>query len=1631
MPAFDYSKLCIFDKNGRELPLTINSSYKITVPSKNGKPAIFYPIANNAGKIVNYKKESSGTRFSGEDSTVNCFIGDVQTKATVEYESYSVINDEGDSNPTQEYSIKNITDIVLPFEKLEYPSATLNSFINFKPVSTELVETESLYIFVKNENGEYEKISNYDPVFSNRYELLFFIDCRSQKEFQIFEIENDDVIWTDRVFASFDTDNENSYRVNIGFKSSEEGTFKETLHICLIDRGDGKRLDRKYADITIIGSIELNAESIGEDERYRTLFTNFGIPDPKEYANLFANTSAEDDNTDNILLNQNSKKMFLAYPEIFPYVGTYKALVNAVDVLGYDDIFFKEWYKRTGSGTKSGYTAYDMTYNSDIKANIINNVPFEERIHLKKLNWLSMVYKINKEIANSPEDKYGFPLIENNYDFSHEDIIVKLVSLRDWLQKYIIGVNCRIIDVGGEGIYFERYFNGAYGTYEQAISWDNENNVSPMVVEHNGTSDGYIYSFMKQVVSENGELVEVEAQKSNFYADWEEHRKNYNNPKPNYLVETGNTIRVYLGLNSLNDTLEKYKDKKFLYFIDGYIEGRPAGSADRNLTARSRYYRYGYSLPGYSSSEPMLNIDPMTYVDVPLIAYGNTLQSMSRLTKYQIRASASCDNFIFGEDWVNGSSVWIQNGNIYLSPLDIHNGKGLTADFKITPTVYFKKGTVHVYDSDTGLIHKSVKVSLDGEVRIGKSAGSEGYSKFQFKEEGVHGLPVFILDHYNPFILNSVQDEFTFTGNECFILDIDEGYFTFNGPEIKISEDYLKHFDIVQNEIIAIYFKPDNNGKRTVSVNVIYETQDFSPKSYLIGTSTSIDDFQNKDNIAAATFKLNNYSYRDQHLDGPKNFFKFYTEEPGETPTSNGIIYNDIVPLNVRYAGEYQIDVFGKDLQNNIFAAKCPNTAIVNAPNYSAVTYSNIENLSGEITADEKTKILNDYINYCIYRKEINSLFTKDANSEIGIDYTRHFKTMPVPDAGDYIHFSNKLEKFELNPKVDEAQQIVSTGNSTEEYYELPDGTQVPANEGYIIRLKKSVKDSRYTYNDIPIGNQTYLNSMFDNSDHDVNVVLYNELGGYPVYQSFGILKKDNDNDGWELVMEDASDREYIWILLDNPDDKIEYLKRAGIVTKKVDNKLYYAAAYKKDNDFYYLKTINMSPTAKKFGDSNHSSQTDLNFTFDITKLARMNGIGIYIQPINMVNVVVSNKNPHYDSTIPGSKEELENQLQIQITSARNINVSPGDMVKIIFSSNFNNLHFIQSAYKVVEVSSSYLIVEGKINGAYIRIIGNNIFYNTKIEYNKVAGQTAADFWTNNFIPELRNMQNPPPAEMDINIIDANRMLSIHKPQESETEFDDEGNPKIEYILYTYPACECETVLNNKIRRSTFVALPVLDANGNEPENPTKYNIFEIINTANSEPVRTSEMIQNEDVNTYMTYSHTAYVDYAMQMKDKPIISGDEIHIDIPATRHNKWIFDYVDTKFVFSNRNFDTNNGIYSWMDIIDPRLARIEPFGGKPIIAGDKPIYKYDKPTETPSLDQNNSLLVISPANITNEKLYWKIWKRSTKGNERTLMFESYNPSLYLDMSDTGIYDVEMNVWDKLGNVSTNTIKGAFKVI
>lgn len=120
---------------------------------------------------------------------------------------------------------------------------------------------------------------------------------------------------------------------------------------------------------------------------------------------------------------------------------------------------------------------YDITYDGG--AGPVRTAGIEERSGMRKMNWLSMMYRLNREKDMMSED--GVPDVFNVYDYDGDALMVKLQSLRKWLEKNIIAQNCRIVEVVGEGVYFERYRYDIYGTATESETYDAEMRLSPYV----------------------------------------------------------------------------------------------------------------------------------------------------------------------------------------------------------------------------------------------------------------------------------------------------------------------------------------------------------------------------------------------------------------------------------------------------------------------------------------------------------------------------------------------------------------------------------------------------------------------------------------------------------------------------------------------------------------------------------------------------------------------------------------------------------------------------------------------------------------------------------------------------------------------------------------------------------------------------------------------------------------------------------------------------------------------------------------------------------------------------------------------------------------------------------------------
>ena len=98
----------------------------------------------------------------------------------------------------------------------------------------------------------------------------------------------------------------NALHFTVGFEAKEEGCYGNSLGMFIMNT---ENQDEDF----FIGLLQFRTEVEDEDERYRTLFTDFGIPDPIVYSNIFKEQEPQEEGTDWRLVNKKSKELFLEY----------------------------------------------------------------------------------------------------------------------------------------------------------------------------------------------------------------------------------------------------------------------------------------------------------------------------------------------------------------------------------------------------------------------------------------------------------------------------------------------------------------------------------------------------------------------------------------------------------------------------------------------------------------------------------------------------------------------------------------------------------------------------------------------------------------------------------------------------------------------------------------------------------------------------------------------------------------------------------------------------------------------------------------------------------------------------------------------------------------------------------------------------------------------------------------------------------------------------------------------------------------------------------------------------------------------------------------------------------------------
>lgn len=943
--SFNYNKFHFFDKNGHELMLRYDNKVIIKLVNESHiSESVVYALFTNGHTLENstLQKISTGARYGlseGDSIKVVSSVNGVETEANLPSQFYNIV-EYVSSNGIENYpevpfntwtvGIKAdfLSAIGLVFNELPFPSSTFEANLVFDKVSTELVETQSLYILVDDETqDEYNKrlvdVSTYAKNsgsilhvkdFVKEFQLFFFIDCRDQNDFRFFDVDSDEVIWSDRHFVHLINGTEpgpdNGYRVDIGFSGENEGVYDQKLYMCLADASNGVYED---GSIYIVGKINMTAETEGFDERYETLFTNFGLPGAKETEQMFVDSNDLDELPDYTKINKHAKKTFLSYQDIFPYVGSYKALFNAVKLLGYDDIFFKEWYKELGASAtdERGLIAFDVSTGSTKNSNTITNKTIEERIHLRKLNWLSMMYKMSEQTDDFC-DQQGFPTVISRENYYSRNNIVKLISLKKWLEKYIIGVNSRITDVGGEGIVFERYSMPKYGSYQQVFDYTNERSIAAKI---NGNS------FLIKDASAN--------------------------------------IKVNVSTSDEIGMIEDYPQKTFYDFAEGKFVDE-------------------------DSSWKFVELDS-SIEDSSTIYFGRSCELHDNMNTIEFKVKGVVDSIRFGESLVDSMSpgLIIDDNKIFFDPTDLLTKSGNVC-FLYPPIIEIKDGKIKrlVYgDVDT----KADKTASTGTITYNKKNDectivfSDGTQSVTVGRKFTFAPPVHmdLFESASSVKLSSVV-------NDSSIIITDEPYKNIrtyglrytrdtdsNVPEFRISEytsidiptypDYSlsPEYTVEIKSGRMIFNDPENNrkiivifdyidGKSIITTKVLQHSNSFTSYKYLVNKNN---------NVWVNRFTPN----------------KYYTDFVGYYDASSMEAINDNTEcdVNVKNAGTYVVDAILCDQWNNMFSRCAGKDIYVVTRDIDASTYShdsssnNDYNIIGVPSSD--FPFISEDVSTCIY----------------------------------------------------------------------------------------------------------------------------------------------------------------------------------------------------------------------------------------------------------------------------------------------------------------------------------------------------------------------------------------------------------------------------------------------------------------------------------------------------------------------------------------------------------------------------------------------------------------------------------------------------------------------------------------
>lgn len=302
----------------------------------------------------------------------------------------------------------------------------------FLPVSTALYDVSNIFILEKT-NNEY----HFPNLGANGQLTVKWKSLKDVNNFFLFSItaptQTDDNSYLNKLTEQVIS--ESDFGSNFNFSNLKYPLQVNVAFTPDIERAYDRVLEFYWNDGTnTVKILELGfyGEGEDEDERFRVWLNNFGIKFNREDAQILKNYDLKENLPDWKDVNLARKEILVNRDQIYPYVGTYKGLINLVNILGYRDVLkVKEYWQNVevNSPYYKKFAQVDITDMMDDgiiqNLDLVNrNAQIKKSERFVKTEFLALVYQFSQPSGQYDDD--GLPEVEFTTEFTVNEIFYKL-----------------------------------------------------------------------------------------------------------------------------------------------------------------------------------------------------------------------------------------------------------------------------------------------------------------------------------------------------------------------------------------------------------------------------------------------------------------------------------------------------------------------------------------------------------------------------------------------------------------------------------------------------------------------------------------------------------------------------------------------------------------------------------------------------------------------------------------------------------------------------------------------------------------------------------------------------------------------------------------------------------------------------------------------------------------------------------------------------------------------------------------------------------------------------------------------------------------------------------------------------